>query len=125
MNAISKDAPQVATSRITRAVSAVAVSTVLVAGLAGCMTGRVAPTDPKVVEQPGAPTGIDRSMPADRIAEQLERQAAGKKTESHRRFAGQSADRIAEQLERESQTTKPDSLGFLDHRPGLRVNRIR
>ena len=76
MNAISKGRSQAATSRISRGIGVAALSTILVAGLAGCMTGKVANSEPIVQRNAVAPpAGVELGRPADRIAEQLERQS--------------------------------------------------
>ena len=72
MNAIPEGRPQVA-SRFARGVGVAALSTILVVGLAGCMTGRLAAGQSDVKQNPPAPAGIDLSRPADRIVEQIER----------------------------------------------------
>jgi hypothetical protein len=78
MNAISKGRSRAATSRITRGIGVAAVSAVLVAGLAGCMTGNVAGTAPIVQRNAVAPpAGVELGRPADRIAEQIERMRKG------------------------------------------------
>ena len=76
MNDISKGRSPSAASRIARGVGAAALSAVLIAGLAGCMTGKVASSAPVVQRNAVAPAGVDLGQPADRIAEQLERGAA-------------------------------------------------
>ena len=103
MNTIPND--RVATSRILRGIGAAAVGTILIAGLSGCMTGRVAAVEP-VQRNAVAPAGIDTSQPADRIAEQLAQQSVLNR--AHRlRYAGQTADRIAEDLAREQPAAQP------------------
>jgi len=79
MNAISKGRSQAATSRIARGIGVAALSTILVAGLAGCMTGKVAAGTEPVVQRNAVapPAGVDLGRPADRIAEQLERTRNG------------------------------------------------
>ncbi|SFS07188.1 hypothetical protein SAMN04487846_2202 [Microbacterium sp. cf046] len=103
MNANSKGRSSSTASRISRGIGAAALSTVLIVGLAGCMTGR-APTisGPVVVNRNAeVPAGVDLWQPADRIAEQLAHQAAVD-TANAERFAGVPADRVAEQLARET-----------------------
>ena len=101
MNANSKGRSQIATSRIARGIGVAALSTILIAGLAGCMTGRVAAEPPAAVRNVVAPAGIDLSQSADRIAAQLAQQAETNRANSIR-FAGRPADRVAEALEREA-----------------------
>jgi hypothetical protein len=98
MNTISTGRAQTA-SRVTRGVGAAIVSAVLVAGLAGCMTGRTAAEPPVPQRNAVAPAGIDVSVPADRIEEQLARQAATNSLNGQR-YAGRNVDRIAEELAR-------------------------
>lgn len=52
---------------------------------------------------PYAPAGVDTSRPADRVAEGIERNA-DRMAELSKRFAGVPADRIEEQLQREAAT---------------------
>ena len=54
-----------------------------------------------VREAPRPPAGIDTSKQADRVAEQIERNEE-RKREMSKRFKGVPADRIVEQLEREA-----------------------
>lgn len=75
MNTISQDRPTGTATRISRAIGAAAVSAVLIAGLAGCMTGRVAATAENVKQNAPVPAGVDSRLPADRIVEKLERAA--------------------------------------------------
>ena len=89
MNDISKGRSPNAASRLSRGVGAAALSAVLVAGLAGCMTGKVASTAPVVQRNAVAPAGVDRGQPADRIAEQLVRQARQANP-----YSGMTADHI-------------------------------
>ena len=65
MNTISQDRPTGAATRISRAIGAAALSTVLIAGLAGCMTGRVAATTENVKQNAPVPAGVDTRLPAD------------------------------------------------------------
>ena len=108
MNAISKGRSPSTASRISRGIGAAAVSTILVVGLAGCMTGRApAISGPVVVNRNAAvPAGVDMWQPADRIAEQLAHQAAVDRATAAR-FAGVPADRVSEQLAREAQGAQP------------------
>ena len=94
MNTTSKDRSTGTATRITRAIGAAALSTVLIAGLAGCMTGRVAATTDNVKQNAPVPAGVDSRLPADRIAQKLER--TGQTTH------GSWTDRIAAQLEHEA-----------------------
>lgn len=98
MNDISKGRSPSAASRISRGVGAAALSAVLIAGLAGCMTGKVAANAPVVERNAVAPAGIDAHRPADRIAEQLERQA-GQVTH------GSWTDRVTAQLEHDARVS--------------------
>jgi hypothetical protein len=98
MNTISKGRSQAA-SRVARGVGAAVVSAVLVVGLAGCMTGKVAANAPVVQRNAVAPAGIDVSVPADRIEQQIAQQAALNRTNGLR-YAGRTADRVAEELAR-------------------------
>jgi hypothetical protein len=98
MNTISKGRPQGA-SRVTRGMGAAVVSTVLVVGLAGCMTGKVAANGPVVQRNAVAPAGIDLSVPADRIERQVAQQQALDRANGFR-YAGRTADRVAEELDR-------------------------
>ena len=74
MNDISKGRSPSAAARIARGIGAAVLSTVLIAGLAGCMTGKLAGSGPVLERNAVAPAGVDRQQPADRIAEQLARQ---------------------------------------------------
>lgn len=60
-----------------------------------------APAVNPVREAPRPPAGIDTSKQADRVAEQIERNEE-RKREMSKRFKGVPADRIVEQLEREA-----------------------
>jgi len=102
MNDISKGRSTTA-SRISRGVGAAALSAVLIAGMAGCMTGKLASTGP-VQKNAVAPAGVDLAVPADRIEQQLARQAASNRANSEQ-FGGRPADRIAEELARQAGTT--------------------
>ena len=104
MNDISKGRSPSAASRIARGVGAAALSAVLIAGLAGCMTGKLASSGPVVERNAVAPAGIDVSVPADRIEQQLARQAAANRANTER-FAGRTADRVAEELARQTGST--------------------
>lgn len=98
MNTITKGRSQTA-SRVTRGMGAAVVSAVLVAGLAGCMTGRIAANGPVLERNAVAPAGIDLSVPADRIEQQIAQQAAVNRANGAR-YAGRTADRVAEELAR-------------------------
>ena len=95
MNAIPESRSPVAASRFARRVGVAALSTVLVVGLAGCMTGRVSAGENEVKQNPQAPADVDLSRPADRIQEQIDRQAG---EVSH----GSWTDRISAQIEYEA-----------------------
>jgi len=100
MNAISKGRSQAATSRIARGIGVAALSTILVAGLAGCMTGKVAGTAPVVQRNAVAPpAGVELGRPADRIAEQLERAARGESATPKNPYPGVPADRLERLLQ--------------------------
>ena len=92
MNDISNARSPRAASRIVRGVGAVALSTVLVAGLAGCMTGKLAQSGPALERTAVAPAGVDVQRPADRIAEQLDRQVS----------VGSWTDRVTAQIEHDA-----------------------
>ena len=101
-------------SRISRGVGAAALSAVLIAGMAGCMTGKLTSSEP-VQKNAVAPAGVDLSVPADRIEQQLARQAAANRANSER-FAGRTADRVAEELARQNGTTTNPHPGMTaDH----------
>ena len=100
MNTISQDRPTGTATRIWRAIGAATVSTVLIAGLAGCMTGRVAATTENVQQNARVPAGVDMAQPADRLADQVARQNALNRANSIR-FEDRLADRVAEELARQ------------------------
>ena len=124
MNAIPEGRTQVAASRFARGVGVAAVTTILVVGLAGCMTGRVSAGQIEVKQNPPVPAGVELGKPADRIAEQIERiqraprevslpswtdriaaQAeyeASRPVDATDQFRGLPADRVEEQLARET-----------------------
>jgi len=103
MNDISMGRSPSTVSRISRGVGAAALSAVLVVGLAGCMTGKLASSEP-VQKNAVAPAGVDLAVPADRIEQQLARQAAANRANAER-FAGRTADRVAEELARQTGST--------------------
>ena len=139
MNAIPEGPTPVAASRFARGVGVVAVTTVLVAGLAGCMTGRVAAGQIEVKQNPPVPAGIELGQPADRLAEQIERiqraprevhlpswtdriaaQAqyeANHPAEATDRFRGIPADRVDELLAR-------DQAAAADRFEGMTADRV-
>ena len=96
MNTNTKGRSQTA-SRVTRGMGAALLSAVLVAGLAGCMTGKIAANEPVAQRNAVAPAGVDGAAPADRVEQQLARQAAANSANSAR-YAGRTADRVAEEL---------------------------
>ena len=63
------------------------------------MTGKVAANEPVVQRNAVAPAGIDVSVPADRIEQQIAEQAAVNRTNGLR-YAGRTADRVAEEIDR-------------------------
>jgi hypothetical protein len=103
MNDISMGRSPSTVSRISRGVGAAALSAVLIVGLAGCMTGKLASSEP-VQKNAVAPAGVDPAVPADRIEQQLARQAAANRANTER-FAGRTADRVAEELARQTGST--------------------
>lgn len=139
MNAIPEGPTPVAASRFARRVGVVAVTTILVAGLAGCMTGRVAAGQIEVKQNPPVPAGIELGQPADRLAEQMERiqraprevhlpswtdriaaQAqyeANHPAEATDRFRGIPADRVDELLAR-------DQAAAADRFEGMTADRV-
>ena len=126
MNANTKGRSQIATSRTTRVIGVAALSTILVAGLAGCMTGRVASEPPVAVRNAVAPAGVDLSQSADRIAAQLAQQAETNRANSIR-FAGRPADRVAEALAREGlgvQAAAVEQVAPTNPYPGMSADRI-
>ena len=116
-----------------RVVPAVAI-VALAIGLGACQTpqrGAAAPEAP-VRQNAAVPAGIDSNRPADRITEQLERQARAPQTHfgswtdritaqleyeasltvsSADRFRGMSADRVAEQIAREKAANSEEFKG--------------
>ena len=96
--------PRTATfARRALPVFAIAVLTI---GLGACQTprqGDTATTGPKV-DTVQAPVGVDVNRPADRIDEQLQRDAAAAKANAER-FKGVPADRVEEQLALEAAET--------------------
>ncbi len=90
-----------ASSMTVRRAVAVAALTVGLA-LTGCQTGATNPPVPTPLKPaPQAPVGIDTGLPADRIAEDIERNE-DRMRELSERFKGIPADRIEERLEREA-----------------------
>ena len=93
--------PRTATfARRALPVFAIAVLTI---GLGACQTprqGETAPTGHKV-ETVHAPAGVDINRPADRVEEQLQRNAAEAKANAGR-FRGLPADRVEQLLAREA-----------------------
>ena len=77
----------------------------LIIGLAltGCQTAvpGPAPAVQPAPAAPHAPVGVDTNRPADRVAEEIERNA-DRMAELSKRFAGVPADRVEEQLRREA-----------------------
>ncbi len=116
MNTNSQDRSTGASTRISRAIGAAALSTVLIAGLAGCMTGRVAATTENVKQNAPVPAGVDTRLPADRIVEQLER--SGQVTH------GSWTDRIAAQLEHEAQQEAAEPSTQTNPYPGKTADQI-
>jgi hypothetical protein len=96
MNTQSKGRTPGVASRVFRGIGAAAISTVLIVGLAGCMTGKTTISGPVVVHRNAeVPAGVDLSQPADRIEEQLAR-----RTDTV--HMGSWTDRIAAQIEYEA-----------------------
>jgi len=90
------------TAKFARRALPVFAIAVLTIGLGACQTprqGETAPTGHKV-DTVQAPAGVDLNRPADRIEEQLQRDAAAAKSNAER-FKGVPADRVEEQLARE------------------------
>jgi hypothetical protein len=103
---ITMDTTSTSRTTIHRAVAVCA----LVAGLAltGCQTPGehvVAPRPHHFPTTPHAPVGIDVHRPADRVAEDIERNQ-DRMDELAKRFAGVPADRVEEQLAREAAAAK-------------------
>jgi hypothetical protein len=139
MNAIPEGPTQVAASRFARGVGVAAVTTILVVGLAGCMTGRVSAGQIEVKQNPPVPAGVELGQPADRIAEHIERiqraprevhlpswtdriaaQAeyeANRPPEATDRFRGVPADRVEELLAQ-------DEAAAADRFEGMTADRI-
>lgn len=96
--------PASARSRIAGTVTGCAL---VIAALTGCQTGDVSTSRGDVLgptlrkERPLAPADIDRGLPADRMAEIIERAAAAKR-ERAERYGGLPADRVEDQIERET-----------------------
>lgn len=102
---------------IRRAVPAVAI-VALAIGLGACQTpprGAAVPQAP-VIQPAEVPAGVDTSRPADRITEQLERQA--KLPSTH--FPSWTADRLEAQLEYEASLTVKSTDRFR----GMSADRI-
>lgn len=116
MNTISQDRPTGAATRVSRAIGAAALSTVLIAGLAGCMTGRVAATTENVQQNAPVPAGVDSRLPADRIAQQLERGA--------QTTFGSWTDRIAAQQAHEAQQDAAEASTKTNPAPGKSADYI-
>ena len=89
--------------RHTTRIGAIVAAGVLLVGLTACQTPTAAERSANTVTGPGyrpaavAPLGVDTARPADRIAEDIERQQA----ELSERFKGVPADRVEEILARE------------------------
>jgi hypothetical protein len=129
-----------------RVVPAIAI-VALAIGLGACQTpprGAAAPQAP-VHQNAAVPAGIDSSRPADRITEQLARQAAAPQTHfgswtdritaqieyqasltvsSADRFRGMSADRVAEQIAREKAASSEEFKGVPADRIVERLHRV-
>jgi hypothetical protein len=67
------------------------------------MTGKLTSSEP-VQKNAVAPAGVDLAVPADRIEQQLARQAASNRANSEQ-FSGRPADRVAGELARQAGTT--------------------
>jgi len=119
MNAISKGRSQAATSRIARGIGVAALSTILVAGLAGCMTGKVAANSEPVVQRNAVapPAGVELGRPADRIAEQLERGAREVSLPSW-------TDRITAELDYTARNGQPAKETPKNPYPGVPADRL-
>lgn len=96
------DATSTSRTNLRRAVAGCVLAVAL--ALTGCQT----PTGHAAVPQvhrfpasPHAPIGIDVHRPADRVAEDIERNQ-DRMDELSKRFAGVPADRVEEQLAREA-----------------------
>ncbi|HWM17777.1 MAG TPA: hypothetical protein VNP97_14455 [Microbacterium sp.] len=126
MYAISNGRPQTR-SRMSRGLGMAAVTVILVAGLAGCMTGRTASGAVVVERNAVAPAGVDLNQTADRIAEQLAQQAAVNRANSAR-YAGRLADRLPESLDRGPRGTwspAAERVAPTNPFPGMPVDRIQ
>ena len=93
------------TAKFARRALPVFAIAVLTIGLGACQTPRQgdATTTGHKVDTVQAPAGVDLNQPADRIEEQLQRNAAEANANAER-FYGVPADRIEEQLAREAGT---------------------
>ena len=93
------------TAKFARRALPVFAIAVLTIGLGACQTPRQgeAETTGHKVDTVQAPVGVDLNRPADRIEEQLKRDAAEAKANAER-FKGVPADRVEEQLAREAGT---------------------
>ena len=91
------------TAKFARRALPVFAIAVLTIGLGACQTPRQgdATTTGHKVDTVQAPVGVDLNRPADRIEEQLQREAAQANANAER-FHGVPADRIEEQLAREA-----------------------
>ena len=110
---------------IRRAVPAIAI-VALAIGLGACQTpprGAAVPEAPAVIQHVEVPAGVDRTRPADRVAEQLERLKASQTAKSTDRFKGMSADRVAEQIAREQAANAEKYKGMPADRVVDRLNR--
>jgi hypothetical protein len=107
-----------------RVVPAIAI-VALAIGLAACQTpqrGDAAPEAP-VRQNAEVPAGVDTWRPADRIAEQLERQVSRPTVQSSERFGGMTADRVAEQIAREKAASSEEFKGVPADRIVERLDR--
>ena len=102
------------TAKFARRALPVFAIAVLTIGLGACQTPRQGDTETTghKVDSVQAPVGVDLNKTADRIEEQLQRDAAEAKANAER-FKGVPADRAEEQLAREgaAQTTSEPNLG--------------
>jgi len=91
------------TAKFARRALPVFAIAVLTIGLAACQTPRQgdAETTGHKVDTVQAPVGVDLNQPADRIEEQLQREAAAAEANAER-FRGLPADRVEELLAREA-----------------------
>ena len=101
------------TAKFARRALPVFAIAVLTIGLGACQTPRQgdATTTGHKVDTVQAPVGVDLNRPADRIEEQLQRDAAEAKANAER-FKGVPADRVEEQLAREAGKV-PDRLSAI------------